>query len=138
MEDSVYHQGIIENISDGRLTVRILQESACSSCKVKKLCSSSESKEKLIDVSVADCNRYSVGQNVVVYSTLSMGMKAVVIAFAIPALILILGIYIPVSFLNISESASIGISLSLLAIYYFVVWMLNDKIAKVITFKLKG
>ena len=50
MSESINHNGIIEKIDGGTVYVRIIQQSACSGCHAKSMCTASESKEKIIEV----------------------------------------------------------------------------------------
>ena len=52
MSESINHNGIIEKIDGGTVYVRIIQQSACSGCHAKSMCTASESKEKIIEVPV--------------------------------------------------------------------------------------
>ena len=94
MGDSIGHDGIIESIDGDEISVKILQISSCASCQAKSLCHISESKEKVIEVSVPDSNIYHVGQKVTVVGTSSQGLRAVVLAFVIPLIILLVTLFI--------------------------------------------
>ena len=94
MTDKIKHLGIVESIDGSRLKVRILQTSACSSCSVKGHCSASEAKEKLIDVYNVLGLSCQSGQHVVISGTVSMGMKAVLLAFVIPFLVLVVSLFV--------------------------------------------
>lgn len=89
MSTTISHIGTIDSISDGMLHVRITQSSACSSCKIASHCSSAESKEKIIDVRHHDTDAFHIGQTVNVMAAESVGMKAVVMAFVIPTIVLL-------------------------------------------------
>ena len=61
MKEIIEHQGVIESIEDAHVRVNIVQMAACSGCKARSLCTSSESKEKIIDVyEVGAKNKYKV------------------------------------------------------------------------------
>ena len=73
MANTIKHQGIVENISGSHLQVRIVQTSACASCSIKGHCSSSDTKEKIIDVTNDGTFSYQPGDHVWVIGELSMG-----------------------------------------------------------------
>ena len=80
--DKIEHQGVVESVEGDHVRVNILQVAACSECKARSLCSSSESKEKLIDVYEQNAaQKYRIGESVKVCGTLSMGKQAVRMAF---------------------------------------------------------
>jgi len=64
MNNKIRHSGIIDSIENSTVRVRILQTSACAACKVAAHCNASESKEKLVDVAVADGSVRRVGDTV--------------------------------------------------------------------------
>ena len=89
MSDSIQHQGTVESIDGMHVRVRIVQTSACATCAAHKLCNSSESKEKIVDIYTKESVNYIVGQTVNVYGTTSMGMRAVLWAFGVPFVVLL-------------------------------------------------
>ena len=110
------------------MRVKILQSSACSSCSAKSHCNVSETKEKIIDIhdkESADC--CSVGQQVMVCGTTSMGMKAVLLAFVLPFLILLFALFLSMELTN-DEALSALVSLSTLIPYYLAIYLLRNKI----------
>ena len=94
MADIIKHKGIVERIEEGgHIVVRIVQTSACSSCSAKGLCNASESKEKLIDVYDRQVS-CQIGEEVVVCGTTSMGMQAVLLAFGLPLVLMMIALFI--------------------------------------------
>ena len=60
MSANIKHCGIVDEITDGCIKVRIVQSSACASCKVASRCNASESKEKIVEVYDEDTNMFSI------------------------------------------------------------------------------
>ena len=89
MAEKIRHSGVVESVEASKLTVRIVQTSACAACGARGLCHAAESKEKLIEVAVPDAERFAVGQTVTVEGTNKFGMKAVRLAFLYPLVLLI-------------------------------------------------
>ena len=100
MSDIIKHRGRVESIDGSHIIVRIIQTSACSGCSIKSHCNASESKEKLIDVYEVGAS-YQIGEEVVLCGTTSMGMQAVLLAFGIPLLILLLALAISMHLTNL-------------------------------------
>lgn len=136
MANIITHQGIVENIDDARVFVRILQTSACASCSVKGHCSSADSKEKIIEINTPyiSCQK---GDRVTVVGQVSMGMKAVLLAFFIPFLVLVVSLFVCMHLSGGNELFSGLIALALLVPYYFVVWLNKDKLKKKFSFTIK-
>ena len=133
MVNTIKHQGIVENIQGSHLQVRIVQTSACATCSIKGHCTSADTKEKLIDVADRNASNYKVGDHVWVVGELSMGYMAVLLAFVIPFLILVLSLFIFMAIWGNELSASL-ISLGLLVPYYGVLWLNKTRIGKKFSF----
>ena len=135
MTDNIQHQGIVENIAGSLISVRIIQKTACSSCSAKGYCSSSESKEKVVEV-IDHSQIYQVGDPVLLIGTTSMGMKAVVYAFILPFFLVVVSLFL---FMNLfkSEFYAALIALAVLAPYYLFLWLTKDKFKKEFTFTIK-
>lgn len=136
MGNVITHQGIVENMDDAHVFVRIVQVSACASCSVKGHCSSADSKEKIIEISTPHSS-YKIGDRVTVVGQTSMGMMAVLLAFFIPFLVLITSLFICMYVLDGNELLSGLISLGMLVPYYFVVWLNRTKLKKNFSFTIK-
>lgn len=126
-KDSIAHDGIIVEITPDFTTVEILSSSACASCHAKGLCGMSEEEKKLIMVPTDPYTVYSEGQQVKVMTKKSMGLKAVWISYVIPLLILLILILSLSSV--IGNEAYVGLAaIAGVALYYFVIWLLRDKL----------
>lgn len=136
MADIITHQGIVEKVDGACIFVRIVQMSACASCSAKGFCSSADSKEKIIEVN-SPGSLYKVGDGVWVMGQVSMGMKAVLLAFFIPFLILVVSLFIFMNVTDDNEWLSILLSVFLLASYYFVIGLKKEKLKKSFSFTIK-
>ena len=136
MTDKIRHLGIVESINGCYLKVKIVQTSACSACSIKGHCSASDSKEKVIDVYNIKGINCEVGQQVVISGSTSMGMKAVMWAFAFPFVVLIFSLFVSMSITH-DEMKSSLISLAMLIPYYIVIYFLKDKFSRTFVFTLE-
>lgn len=135
MKEIIEHQGVIESIEDAHVRVNIVQMAACSGCKARSLCTSSESKEKIIDVyEVGAKNKYKVGDSVNVCGTLSMGRLAVVLAFGIPLIIIAVWMIVAIACLKLGELFSVAVLAVVLAVYFYVLYLNRDRLAKKFSF----
>ena len=124
---SIAHDGIIVEITPDFTTVEILSSSACASCHAKGLCGMSEEEKKLIMVPTDPYTVYSEGQQVKVMTKKSMGLKAVWISYVIPLLILLILILSLSSV--IGNEVYVGLAaIAGVALYYFVIWLLRNKL----------
>ena len=134
MNGKIEHNGIIEHIDGKHIKVRIVQSSACSSCQAKAICSSSESKEKVVDIYVNSSENYAIGEQVNVCASETMGRNAVILAFVIPLIVMIICITLSIRYLMINELMSIAISLIFLALYYCLLSISKKRISKKFSF----
>ncbi len=130
----VEQKGIIEEIKDGVAKVNITSFSACSSCQSQSACQMGEIAEKVIDVSV-DSTNFHKGEQVKVIMKKSLGMKATLLAYIIPFIILMASLIVLTS-IGLSEGVSGIISILLLAPYYIVLYLLKNKLQKTFQFTL--
>ena len=129
--DKIEHQGVVESVEGDHVRVNILQVAACSGCKARSLCSSSESKEKIIDVYEQNAaQKYRIGEQVKVCGTLSMGKQAVRMAFSVPLLFTVVWMFAALVWLKLSELMSVGILVVILVVYFYIIYLNKDKMAK--------
>lgn len=131
--NQISHEGIIDSISEGVVHVRIVQSSACSSCKVADYCNSAEHKEKIIDIRCTNTSKYSVGQEVMVMAASDVGVKAVTMAFVIPTVILLVAIAICIGY-GTSEAVAAMVGLLAMVPYYIGLYLNRSKLERVLTF----
>jgi len=132
MSNYIKHSGIIESIEGTHVRVRITQSSSCTSCKVASHCNASESKEKIIDV-YDGTHEFTIGQAVIVNTSVNSAKLALTIGFIVPLLLLIT-IILSLKFLGIDDGiAAIG-AIAYLVPYYIIIYIGRKKIDKRISF----
>ncbi|MBQ8502626.1 MAG: SoxR reducing system RseC family protein [Bacteroides sp.] len=129
MAENIKHQGVVENIAGSCLKVRIVQTSACATCNIKGHCTSADTKEKLIDAVVTDGSAYRVGDRVWVAAQLSMGVWAIVYAFVLPFLVLVVALFAGMAIWG-NELWAALCALLLLVPYYYVLWLNKGRMKK--------
>ena len=134
MANTVEHEGVVENVNGYHLQIRIVQASACAACSARGHCSSSDTKEKLVDVTDFRAASYHPGDKVRVYAALSTGARAVLYAFIIPFIILIVALFLYVSCTGGNELTSALLALATLVPYYFILWLCRARMAKRFSF----
>lgn len=138
MVTNIKHLGIVENINGSRLKVKIVQSSACSACSVKGHCSASETKEKIIDVYNKNNVPCQVGERVMIVGTTSMGMKAVLLAFVLPFIVLLLALIISLKLTRGDEAVSALVSLGTLVPYYLIIYICRNRLSRSFMFILES
>ncbi|WP_417009045.1 SoxR reducing system RseC family protein [Bacteroides congonensis] len=134
--NTIKHLGIVENIQGSHLSVRIVQTSACAACSAKGHCTSADSKDKIIDIIDTAAASYQVGERVMVVGETSMGMMAVVLAFIIPFVLLIIALFLFMSLIG-NELYAALLSLAVLVPYYFILWLNKTRLKQKFSFTIK-
>ena len=136
MTDIIKHRGRVEKVEGSHVVVRIVQTSACSACSIKGHCNASESKEKLIDVFEVNAS-YQIGEEVVLLGTTSMGMQAVLLAFGVPLVILIVALGVTMHLTDGNALVSSLVGLLSIVPYYLVIYFCKDKLKKTFSFTIE-
>lgn len=136
MSTIITHKGRVKQIDYTRIQVQIMQASACSACEAKSLCHSAESKEKMIEVHTADAADFEVGQEVMLVGTLSQGLKAVVYAYVIPLILMLVVLFLSL-LRGMDEALSALLSIGVLIPYYLVIYLLRHHLTRKFSFTLK-
>ena len=132
--ETIRHEGIVESIGAKSCLVRILQTSACSSCSARQLCRSSESKEKVIEVK-GHYPTLQVGDNVTLIGSVRQGLRASVLAYVIPLIIMLVALYVGTRLGG--DGIGALAALLFLAIYYGILFLFRDKLDKQFSFKIE-
>ena len=135
MAQEIRHDGIVDSIDGQTVIVRITQSSACGGCQASKICRAAESKEKLVEVHHADAGNFKIGQSVTISGAERLGMKAVVIAFGYPLMLLLIAMIVILSVSESEKAAAIG-ALAVCVPYYIATYLLRDKIKKDFQFRI--
>ena len=133
--ETIRHEGIVESMGAEGCTVRILQASACSSCSARQLCRSSESKEKLVEVS-GHYPTLHVGDRVMLVGSVRQGLRASVLAYVIPLILMLVALFAGTRLWG--EKLGALAALVSLALYYGVLFLLKDKLGKQFEFSLEA
>ena len=125
--EEITHPGRILEITPSQVLVQIEARSACASCHASSLCGMSESEQKIVSVPASLKDSYLPGQEVDVVLKASMGHKAVWLAYCIP-LVVLLAVMFTALKTGASELAAAGLGLCATAVYYFVIWLVRDRL----------
>ena len=136
MSESISHNGIIEKIDGNAVFVRIIQQSACSGCHAKGMCSASDQKEKIIEVNDPNSGRFHINEEVTLCGQSSLGLQAVLLAFVLPLIIVVAAI-VAGNYLQWDETTSGLTGLLLLVPYYSILYFLREKLKRKFIFTLK-
>ena len=133
MSKKIEYRGVITEVRPGILQVEIRDETACDTCSAQASCCMSGNREKRVEIPFISGD-YRPGDEVTVVGKSSMELKAVLIAFVLP-LVLILITLLIASSMGADERQAAFISLSVLVIYFFEIFFLRDRIKGSFTFE---
>lgn len=136
MSNKIKHNGVVDRVEEGCVRVRILQSSACSACKVAAHCNASETKEKIIEVQVADAVKYQLGDSVVVVADTAVGFRASLYGYLLPLLLMVV-VLVAVLKITQSEGYAAVSALGILIPYYIGLYLLRNKLRNKLSFSLE-
>ena len=134
--NNVTHTGKVIGIFRDTVTVAVESTEACGSCASRSACSlGTQSNTRNILINTTDASSYSVGERVVVATRTQMGLMAVALCYAVPAVVLVATLAIAV-LLGTTEGLAALVSLGSVAAYYGILWLFRDKLAQKISFSI--
>ncbi|WP_301901170.1 SoxR reducing system RseC family protein [Alistipes ihumii] len=136
MSGVITHRGVVTEIFPDAIQVTIRSESACGGCRVRKQCAMGESEDKTLAIPSAQASYFEKGETVEVVTEQAMGIKAVVWAYVLPFLSVMIALLVLLQ-AGAGELVSGLTSLGILASYYCVLYLLRHRLEKEITFKVR-
>lgn len=136
MSNKIKHNGVVDGVEEGCVRVRILQSSACSACKVAAHCNASETKEKIIEVQVADADRYQRGDSVIVVADTAVGFRASLYGYLLPLVLMVVSLVVVLKITQ-SEGYAAMSALGILIPYYIGLYLLRNKLRNKLSFSLE-
>jgi sigma-E factor negative regulatory protein RseC len=134
---SVIHPGIVDHVEGNLVRVRILSQSACSSCHAKQACLMSDMEEKIIDILVRGNEGYEAGQKVMVTMEESLGRKAVALGYLAPLVVLMASVFIFLTFVD-NEGVAALLAMAMLIPYYAVLFLFRKRLGKEFSFRISS
>ena len=132
-QDTISHDGQVVEIFQDKYKIKIVTKSACSSCHAKGVCNPSDQAEKIIDaVSLQKLKLYDL---VIVELEERLGWKALLYGILLPFVIMITVLFTLSTKTN--ELSSALLALASLIPYYFIIFLLREKIEKEFVFTAK-
>lgn len=136
MDNEIEHLGVVHQVTDTHIQVQILQQSACSGCHAKGACTSADMDDKYVDVEIKDTSKYKVGEHVTIYGKTSMGMFAVLIAFVIPFLLILVELIVLGNYFQ-NETTNGLIALGSLVPYFVILSLFRNKLKNKLKFQVR-
>lgn len=135
--NNVTHSGRVIGVFRDTVTVAVESSEACGSCASRSACSLGvQSNTRNILITTPNASSFSVGEIVTVATRTQMGLMAVALCYAVPAVVLV-AVLAAAVLCGVSEGVAALISLGSVAIYYGILWLVRDKLAQKISFTIE-
>lgn len=132
MDELIRHTGIVSGINGELAHVQIVQSSACSACKAKSMCMSTESQQKEMDAVMLE--PMQVGDQVEVEVREHLAWKAVLLAYVLPFIVM-MSVIAVLDVLTSWDEAIVGtVALCSIALYYLALSQFRHRLQKQFTF----
>lgn len=127
MDNKIRHKARVISINNNKLTLSLTSVSACANCHAKSACTAADLKEK--QVQVYSHKHYPVGTEVMVETSMTVGIKAVLYAYVLPIVVALTGLFVYTA-IGFSELQSGLLCLGALAAYFIVLSLFRNKLEK--------
>ena len=133
MEELIRHEGIVLRTEGNMAHVEIVQTSACSACKAKSMCMSSESRQ-ISNMRCLMLEPLQVGDHVEVEVRERLAWRAILLAYILPFIVMIAVIAILDFATDWSEAVVGTLSLCGIALYYLILSGFKHRLQRQFTF----
>ena len=134
-KEEIEHEGIVRSVTAQTLEIVIVSRSACAGCHAKGACGMADMKQKLITAQRPE-GEFKAGDKVMVYASLSNAFYSVLLAYILPSVLLIAAIFF-IEQSGCRELAAAVSSLSLLVLYFVMLYLFRGRINRKIKFNVK-
>jgi positive regulator of sigma E activity len=131
----IEQKGIVEEINNHRVKVRVQPEAACGDCSARGICSLFGTSDRIIEV-YNKSQQLSIGDHVMISISQGMGNKAVILGYLIP-FILLISVLVIFTSLGIKEWITGLVALTTLVPYFIILNLFRNRLNRNITFTLK-
>ena len=131
-KNTIEHDGIVTQVAETFIIVTIQSQTACAGCHAKGACGMSEMALKSITTEKPNEDV----KIVLVSASTQNAMLSVLLAYIVPS-ILIIAVLALLILAGTSEVLAATLSLTTTTVYFIVLYLLRNKFAKKIKFKVK-
>lgn len=128
-ENEIRHRGVVTDVTEEYTTVEFVTESACSGCHARSVCGAAGAQKGSIQVRNRIGFVCEKGDDVDIVLKSYLGMKAVVLCYVIP-LVILLFLLLSLPSVTGSEMFQALACLAAVALYYAGIFLFRDRIEK--------
>lgn len=135
-EETISHEGIVTQITDDEIQVKIIAQSACAGCHAKSACTMSEQSEKYLTLPRPEGQEIHLFQKVNIVMSIGQGNKAAVLAYLIPILLLMAVLFLCLG-IGLGEGLSALLSIVALVPYYIMLYLRRNKLKRQFEYRIE-
>ena len=132
-----YRRAVILSVKGDLARVQFINESACASCHAKSACGAADTKLYEVDARIPQGDTFAVGEEVRVAVHTQQGYFAIFLGYVLPFLLLMLALVVT-NLLGASELVMALGMLGMLAVYYFVLYLLRSRVSRRFSFTISS
>ena len=132
MDELIRHEGVVVSVNGQMAHISITQASACQACQARSMCMSADSKVKEMDALMLESMQ--VGDRVEVEVKQHLAWKAVLLAYVLPFVVMMIVMILLLAVTRLSEAVVGAASLSSIALYYILLGVFNNRLQRQFTF----
>ena len=118
-----------------QIEVEVCRPEACAACKAKSVCSEGGGQGKRMTLA-NDGQGYQLGEQITLVMRRSAGLKAVVIAYLVPVILVVAALLV-FQTLQIKETVAAISTLVLLGLYFLVIRLLRGRLNRELTIEIE-
>ena len=124
----ITHRGRVLSVSDGNVSVEIVSSPACASCQAASLCTAAEASRKVVQAPLLSGQHFNAGEAVDVCLAPSQGLKAVLLSYVVPVLVLLIFV-VSLSCTGLSELLCGLAAVCGVGVYYLILFLFRKRLA---------
>ena len=136
MSSIATHDGKVVAVQPKLVKVEMHVVSACSSCEAHEKCAFVDKADKIVEIPTDQWQQYRVGDSVVVSVNERLGLLAVLLAYCLPALLLIASILV-FSYTLHSEGIAALAAILVTAAYFLLLYRFRNSLSKKFSFGIR-
>lgn len=135
MASQIEHKAVVVSL-EPHIQVKMERISACASCRTKHICGMDEKSEKIVDITERPKETIEIGDEVTIYIEQRLGNVALFWGYLMPFIVLVVTLFTLLA-LQYSEGVAGLFSVGVLVPYYFILYLLKDRLKKEFEFKIR-
>lgn len=136
MPNTIRQSATIVGITPDELVVEVCRPDACTACRAKSLCQGGDDTNGKRMTLLNDRQGYEVGEKVTLLMRQSSGLKAVIIAYLIPVVLIVATLLIG-QYYAVKEVVTALVALGILILYLIAIRLLRNTMNRTLTIEIE-